>query len=173
MINTLPLTVSRREQPQPRARVLLADDDRGIRESLGKLLRKSGYDVTFAAHGGHVLELVFNHDFDVVLLDLNMPEMDGWETLNHIQNFQPALPVIVITAQPNQLGWTRASGARVLMEKPLDLPLLLETVHELHTRRPAASGGSHGEGPERFKYLPPRPVELDVARRMRGWGINE
>jgi len=173
MLDAMCLTPPRQEQPQPRARVLLADDDRGIRESLGKLLRKSGYDVTFAAHGGHVLELVFNHDFDVVLLDLNMPEMDGWETLNHIQNFKPGLPVIVITAQPNQLDWTRASGARVLMEKPLDLPLLLETVHELHTQPDSVAASSPCGGTGRFKYLPPRPATLDVARRMRGWGINE
>jgi len=152
---------------------LLADDDRGIRESLGKLLRNAGYDVTFAAHGGQVLELAFVHHFDLLLLDLNMPEIDGWETLDHIQNFKPELPVIVITAQPNQSDWLRESGARVLMEKPLDLPLLLDTVRELQAVPKLARAEARANAPERFKYLPPRRTEVDFSKRLRGWGIND
>lgn len=154
-----------------RPRLLLADDDAGVRESLGKLLRNAGYHVTLASHGGQVLEMVLNTDFDLLLLDLNMPHIDGWSTLDHLHSFKPTLPVIVITAQPNQRDWMREAGARVLMEKPLDLPLLLDTVREmvLEPRQPA----EELEPGRRFRHLAARSGETEFSQRLRRWGINE
>jgi CheY-like chemotaxis protein len=124
-----PAEAARGSPPLPR--ILVADDDRGIRESLGKLLRNAGYDVSLATHGGHVVELLYEKAFDLLLLDLNMPEMDGWTALDHVISLRPTLPVFVITAHSNQQAWVRDGGARALMEKPLDLPLLMSTVREL------------------------------------------
>lgn len=154
-----------------RPRLLLADDDAGVRESLGKLLRNAGYHVTLASHGGQVLEMVLNTHFDVLLLDLNMPHIDGWSTLDHLHSFRPQLPVIVITAQPNQRDWMREAGARVLMEKPLDLPLLLDTVRELVHER--AHPGTDPEVSRPFRHLAARSGETEFSQRLRRWGINE
>ena len=159
--------------PAPKPRVLLADDDRGIRESLGKLLRNSGYQVTLAAHGGQVLEQALNEDFDLLLLDLNMPQTDGWDTLDHVQRYKPNLPVVVITAQPNQRDWMRDGGARVLMEKPLDLPLLLKTVRELLAEPKQSEDEAAAGGTRRFRHLLPKSGPLDLSKRLRGWGIND
>lgn len=163
----VPITVMEDARP----RVLLADDDAGVRESLGKLLRNAGYNVTLAAHGGQVLEMVLNQDFDLLLLDLNMPQIDGWSTLDHLQSFKPNLPVLVITAQSNQRDWMRDAGARVLMEKPLDLPLLLQSVRELvdERRQPGTAPDAAG----RFRHLAARTGETDFIQRLRRWGINE
>lgn len=117
-------------------RILLADDSPQIRECLGKLLRRAGYEVAFAAHGRHVLDLALNEDVDLLLLDLNMPQMNGWDTLEHLATLKPSLPVVIITAQPNQREWSSAAGAHALMEKPLDLPQLLKTIEELLLRSP-------------------------------------
>ena len=164
---TIPIRIVEDARP----RLLLADDDAGVRESLGKLLRNAGYHVTLAAHGGQVLEMVLNTHFDLLLLDLNMPHIDGWSTLDHLHSFKPNLPVIVITAQPNQRDWMREAGARVLMEKPLDLPLLLETVREL-VQEPSPS--AHPAGAARpFRHLAARSGETEFSQRLRRWGINE
>lgn len=158
---------------KPKPRLLLADDDRGIRESLSKLLRGVGYDVTLATNGGHVLETVYHHSFHVLLLDLNMPEMDGWETLARVTQLRPHLPIVVITAQPNQRDWLARGGARALMEKPLDLPLLLQTLQDLLTDpAPAVAASPPPAGP-RFRHLPPRRFPVDFIRRVRGLGIND
>jgi CheY-like chemotaxis protein len=159
--------------PPPKPRVLLADDDHGIRESLGKLLRNTGCQVTLVANGGQVLDHALNEDFDLLLLDLNMPQMDGWETLNHLQGFKPNLPVIVITAQPGQRDWMRDGGARALMEKPLDLPLLLRTVREFldEPRQPEGEPAASESRP--FRYLRSKSGDTASTARISGWGINE
>ncbi|MFM1769583.1 MAG: hypothetical protein RJA22_2112 [Verrucomicrobiota bacterium] len=159
--------------PDARPHLLLADDDAGVRESLAKLLRNSGYQVTLASHGGQVLERVLNTEIDLLLLDLNMPQLDGWSTLDHLRTLKPHLPVIVITAQPNQRDWMRDAGARVLMEKPLDLPLLLQAVRDLLGEgRPSAADGDDGAA-KSFRYLASRPGDSDFSHRLQRWGINE
>ena len=67
-----------------RPRVLVADDSAEIRDSLGRLLRRANYDVSFAAHGGHVLDAAFNDRVDLLLLDLNMPRLNGWDSLDRL-----------------------------------------------------------------------------------------
>jgi CheY-like chemotaxis protein len=155
--------------PAPRPRVLVADDDRGIRESLGKLLRNAGCQVTLAAQGGHVLELALNEPFDLLLLDLNMPEMDGWDALDHLASLKPALPVIIITAQPNQRDWAMNSGAHALMEKPLDLELLLKTVRDFLREPPVADPARRTPPTDRFRFGWPRRNGAGIQRG----GINE
>jgi len=95
-----------------------------------------------------------------------MPEINGWATLHHLQCLRPELPVIVITAQPNQREWMRSGGARALFEKPLDLSNLLQTIQEL----------THPEAiarPESFRHSPPSPADPSLARYYRRWGLNE
>ncbi len=128
MVRTGPRISGEREA---RRRVMLADDSPQIRDSLGRLLRRANYDVTFAAHGGHVLDAALNDRVDLVLLDLNMPELNGWDALDRMATLKPDLPIIVITAQPDQRAWAMASGARAFMEKPLDVATLLRTVADL------------------------------------------
>ncbi len=160
-------------QPASKPRVLLADDDSRIRESLGKLLRHANYDVTFAAHGGQVLDLALNEQFDLLLLDLNMPQMDGWDTLDHLASMKSTLPIIVITAQPNQREWVSTGGAHALMEKPLDLSLLLQTMEDFlrdpPVRRPGRATGKR----ERFRYGWPRRNGTAPSQTSSRGGINE
>lgn len=169
-------TIALPEPPPTRAvrkRILLADDSPQIRESLGRLLRRANYDVAFAAHGGHVLELVLNEDFDLLLLDLNMPEMDGWDALDRLASMKPGLPIIVITAQPNQREWIATAGAHALMEKPLDLPLLLKTIEDFLQESPVVQAG-HGSGRhERFRYGWPRRHGASAGNSTDHRGINE
>jgi len=63
-----------------------------------------------------------------VLLDLNMPEGDGWEVFELMNNSRPLVPVIIITARPHQYNHAADLGVDAIMEKPLDLPSLLKTI---------------------------------------------
>ena len=60
-----------------------------------------------------------------------MPNKNGWDTFHFMNTVNPMLPVIVITARSNQYDQAQRMGVDALMEKPLDLPLLLQTVHDL------------------------------------------
>ena len=170
IVNPLP---SVQVLPRTKPRVLLADDDRGIRESLGKLLRRANYDVTFASHGGQVLELTLNEHFDLLLLDLNMPQMDGWDALDHLATMKPALPIIVITAQPNQREWVATGGAHALLEKPLDLALLLKTMEDFLREPPVLDPERTTGKRERFRYGWPRRNGTAPGHEATRGGINE
>lgn len=159
--------------PALKKRILLADDSPQIRESLGKLLRRANYDVSFAAHGGQVLDFTFNEHFDLLLLDLNMPQMDGWDALDRLASMKPALPIIVITAQPNQREWITTAGAHALLEKPLDLPLLLKTIEDLLQEPPVKQPYRTTGKPERFRYGWPRRNGTDPGNETVHGGINE
>jgi len=119
----------------------LVDDDPAVRESLRRVLQSEKYEVKLASSGKEALERVFQAAPDLVLLDLNIPAQNGWEVLRRIRAVQPALPVIIITARPNQQAEAVACRANALMEKPLDLPVLLESMAGLidQAQRPVES----------------------------------
>ena len=136
-------------------KVLLVDDDPGVRRMLLRVLEEEDYEVVPAANGLEALEVVTNAAPDLVLLDLNLPVQNGWETLERLNNENPSLPVIIITARPNQLFPALAAGAGALMEKPLDLPKLLRTIRDLLAEPAEARLARTVVGRSEFHYLPP------------------
>jgi CheY-like chemotaxis protein len=140
---------------QMKEKILLIDDDPGIRQLLTRLLTEEGYIVLSAANGIEALELAGATQFDLVLLDLNMPVMDGWETFEKITSKKPLLPFIVITARPNQLFPALASGTGALMEKPLDLPKLINTIRTLLKESTKVRLARMAGRPAEFFYVPP------------------
>ena len=139
-------------------RILLVDDDRAIRKILLRLLSEEGYSVLPAANGNEALDFASVAKFDLVLLDLNMPRKNGWETFEQLILKDPILPIIVITARPNQLFPALASGVGALLEKPLDFVRLLQTIRSLidepmELRRARLAGKPSG-----FSYVPPKDI---------------
>jgi DNA-binding response OmpR family regulator len=112
-------------------RILIADDDPAVLVSLAQVLASEAYDVVLAHTGRQAVSQLLAEKPDLVLLDLNMPEKDGWEAFELMEKLNPFLPVIVITARPNQYDLAVRLGIDAFMEKPLDLPLLLATVKQL------------------------------------------
>ena len=124
------------ETPSPRAArqcILLVDDDAGVRVSLQDMLVAEGYLVIPADDGQQALELIASISIDLVLLDLNMPRKNGWDTFERLSAEHPLVPVILITARPNQLFTAVGAGVGALLEKPLDIPHLLTTIGRLLT----------------------------------------
>jgi DNA-binding response OmpR family regulator len=118
-------------QPNVSKRILLADDDSGVRESLAAALRSEGYIVSLARDGQQAIEMASTTEVDLILLDLNMPTKNGWDTFEQLTRDDPLLPIIIITARPNQVFMAVGAGVGALLEKPLDIPILLQTVHRL------------------------------------------
>jgi CheY-like chemotaxis protein len=78
-------------------RLLVIDDDHDIRELLGTILREAGYEVALVDGGKAAMTAVEGRRPDLILLDLNMPEMDGWAVLDHIEALPDAPPVIIVS----------------------------------------------------------------------------
>jgi DNA-binding NtrC family response regulator len=136
--------VSASNMPLPK--ILLVDDDLSVREALGRALQREGYEVFLARSGQEALERLCDTEINLVLLDINMPGLNGWDTLDQMLEVNPFLPVIIITAWPDQR--TRTSRALAMLEKPLALAPLLEFLKQVMAetvearRRRVASGES-------------------------------
>ena len=107
------------------------DDERSIRESLSKILGAENHEIVLAENGQEAIEKHGAERIDLLILDLNMPIKNGWDTMEWLAKVNPLLPVVIITGRPNQRALAEKAGADALMEKPLDVPLLLQTVREL------------------------------------------
>jgi len=142
--------------PQVKRKILLVDDDPAIRKMLGLLLTGEGYTVLLAVNGGDSIEVVRTTEIDLVLLDLNMPGMDGWETFEQLASENPMLPIVVITARPNQHFTALAAGIGALLEKPLDLPKLFLTIRDLLDEPDEIRLARVAGRPSEFHYVPPR-----------------
>ena len=127
---------SHKANPATPKRILVADDDSSVRQMLGRILKGEGYLVGEAANGVQALEIAAREQFDLMLLDLNMPAKNGWDTFERLTTEHPLLPVIIITARPNQVFTALGAGVGALMEKPLDFPKLLQTISVLLAEAP-------------------------------------
>jgi DNA-binding response OmpR family regulator len=114
-----------------KAKILLADDDAGVREMLGRVLQAEHYEVVPARTGREAAARFIADLPDLVLLDLNLPDRDGWDAFSLMNQTHPSVPVIIITARPQQYQHAAELGVDALMEKPLHLPLLLATIADL------------------------------------------
>ena len=123
--------------PKPNAskavhnRILIADDDALVRGSLAAVLECEGFTVDEAANGIETVTRAIETRPDLVLLDLNMPHWDGWRAFIRLDRVTPLLPVIVITARPNQYQKAVQLGVDAFMEKPLNIPILVRAIKRL------------------------------------------
>ncbi len=107
------------------ARILVVDDDLGIRQSLAEILRGEGCEVETAADGSEALSHLESKPFDVVLSDVVMPKMDGYELFCAVRERYPELPVLMMTAfhydRDHVIKRSRLEGLEgVLFKKPVD-----------------------------------------------------
>jgi len=117
-------------------KVLVVDDDTQIREALRKVLQVEGYEVAVAADGQEGIEQFQRVSPHLLLLDLNLPVKSGWDAFERLTSLNPLVPVIIITGQRNQAELAAQAGVGALFEKPLDVPLLLQTMRELLAEPP-------------------------------------
>ena len=109
--------------------ILVVDDDEGIREFVSLVLEDEGYEVVTAPHGAAALEFVARRVPAVILLDMRMPVMDGWQFAQaYRQRPGPHAPIIVVTAAPDAGERAVQIGAAGVLAKPFHLAELLTLV---------------------------------------------
>jgi CheY-like chemotaxis protein len=90
------------------AKILIVDDDSAVQATVKLLLERAGHSVVVASDGRKGLTIFEAGDFDLLLLDIFMPGMDGLETMRLIHQQQPLIPIIVISGNP--VTWDSGSG---------------------------------------------------------------
>jgi DNA-binding response OmpR family regulator len=119
---------------QPDRRLLVADDDNALRELIRSMLAPQGYDIHFARNGAEALDLVQALSPDGMILDINMPEVDGFGVLQALRGrLRRRLPVLMLTARHAGEDVRRAVslGAKDYLAKPFNRDQLLARVSRL------------------------------------------
>ncbi len=117
-------------------RILLVEDDPVLIDGLTYTLNQSGYDVTFAITGAYAESIMLAKDFDLIILDLGLPDMDGSKILSRLRMRNSSIPVLILTARDALFDKTEnlKKGADDYMIKPFDLRELEIRVHALLRR---------------------------------------
>ncbi|URA11047.1 sigma-54-dependent transcriptional regulator [Thermospira aquatica] len=111
-------------------RILIVDDEPNIRETIGDILKDTGYEVVLAKDGEEACKVVGKEDFDTIILDVMLPGKGGLEVLEYIHQEFPIIPVIIISGHGNIKMAVEAmrKGAYDFMEKPPSIERILATV---------------------------------------------
>jgi CheY-like chemotaxis protein len=122
---------------RPPTRILFVDDDVDFRSAMKVLLEREGYEVEVAANGARALDLWRTRPFEVMVTDLFMPQMDGFETMVEIRRQSPSFKIIamssggVLCKPDSYLSTAGVAGADAAIRKPFQVETLLEALHEL------------------------------------------
>jgi two-component system response regulator HydG len=110
-----------------KASILIVDDDGGMCETLSDIIEESGYCTAIALDGHQALEMVKEMDFDVILMDIRMPGMNGVETFKQIKSIHPGTAVVMMTAYAveDRIKEALREGAYGVLYKPLDIERML------------------------------------------------
>lgn len=121
-------------------KLLIADDDNEIRELLEFDLAQSGYITDTAKNGAEALNKALKNNYDLIMLDVMMPEMNGFEVCRNIRISKPDTPVLMLTAKGAMTDKTSGfnSGADDYIVKPFDIQEVLLRVRALIRRSPAS-----------------------------------
>lgn len=145
-------------------RILLVEDNEMNRDMLSRRLSRNGYEVSIAIDGHQGLAMALRGDFDLVLMDMSLPEMDGWEATRRLRSDPRgrSLPVIALTAHAMAGDREKAleAGCDEYDSKPVEFPRLLAKIEALLDGRPrSGESPAPGEGEwHRVVEAPPEPL---------------
>lgn len=124
---------------QPKMTVLLVDDDEIIRDLVELALSDEGHNVIVAPHGKAALDLLHDRQLDLILLDMCMPTMDGWEfSRMYAMTPGPHAPIVVLTAAYHPVSPIETIGAAGFLAKPFDVDDLIHLVKRYEDRKASA-----------------------------------
>src|SRR6266542_3146454 len=140
---------SQRLESKMTIKLLVIDDDTAVTDLLSLLLRSQGFEVFATNNSAEGLNMVREIDPDLVVLDLMMPEMDGWEVCRSVRQFSQ-VPIIILSAlnDPSMIASVLDAGADDYLTKPTPSRVLVAHINRLVHR--AGSPGSNGAMNESF-----------------------
>jgi len=114
------------------AKILVVDDDENIRKTLSTILKNEGYAVDVAQNGNEAIKKAEASAYNVALIDIRLPDMEGIELLTKMKNAVPKTRKIIITGYPTLKNAVAAvnKNADAYLMKPVDIDKLLETIRE-------------------------------------------
>lgn len=145
-------------------KILLVDDDPHIRSMLRRSLQFEGYEVREASDGAEALQLLREMEFDLLLLDIMLPKVDGWEVCSEVRKWNESLPILMLTAKDELENRVQGFdlGADDYVVKPFELEELLARIRALLRR----SGKGKKEMKE-FHFADVR-LQLETRKAWRG-----
>jgi CheY-like chemotaxis protein len=112
--------------------VLVVDDDRSIRSLLTEVLELADYEVQAASNGAEALRAIDRRCPAVMLLDMQMPVLDGWGVARTLREHGQRVPTVVMTAASEARQWCRDIAADACLGKPFELEDMLSAVARVH-----------------------------------------
>ena len=122
--------------------ILVVEDDEPLARLIEALLESAGHRVQTAGDGEHALAAVERDAPALVLLDLTLPTIDGWEVLDRLRGTEMPPPVILLSGHPDAVERARVAGAAAAVLKPFDIDDLLDTVARILAEQTAAPPAS-------------------------------
>jgi DNA-binding response OmpR family regulator len=124
-------------------KLLIADDEPRVTELLAEELKDHGYDVVTVADGAAAVVRAVEEEFDCIILDVKMPEMDGVGALRSIRQARPHVPIIIITAHIGEgyMFETKRLGATDFITKPFKLSVVKEAITRVMQKASEARKG--------------------------------
>jgi len=122
-------------------KVLIVDDEKDFLDIMAERMAARGLEVSTATSAENALKMVLQESYDAVIMDLMMPEMDGFKALKLFKETRPDVPIILLTANVPEEKCIEAikRGAMAIIEKPADLNLLtqkIEAAKALKAKKP-------------------------------------
>ncbi len=124
-------------------KILVIDDDAAVTDLLSLLLKSQGFEVASTNHSGDGLNMIRESQPDLVVLDLMMPDVDGWEVCRAVRAFSQ-VPIIVLSAlnDPSMIASVLDAGADDYLTKPTPSRVLVAHINRLLKRN--GTSGAHG-----------------------------
>ncbi len=118
-------------------KVLLVDDEKDFVEALGERMKNRGMNVTTTTSAKDAINKVTAESYDAIVLDLQMPEMDGMEALKVIKEIKPEMQIILLTGHATVEKGIKAikMGAMDLIEKPADMQTIIEKIKKAQAKK--------------------------------------
>ena len=124
-------------------RILIVEDNEENRDALSRRLKRRGFDIVLAVDGLQGVAMAKSEKPDLILMDMNLPELDGWEATRQVKAAAETrnVPVIALTAHALAGDKERAiaAGCTDYHTKPVELPKLLEQIEAILKARPATA----------------------------------
>ena len=157
-------------------KVLLIDDEETLLEYLAKRLLREGFTVKASFSGEEALEIASNENFDVAVVDLKMPGIDGVETQKRLKKIQPFLQCIVLTAH-GSIESALESGQKDAFQyllKPIDYDNLVVTIREAYERKAVLQNAQFRDQVEEIyrSGMGARGIKKAINRLRKIYGID-